>query len=98
MKPYIDNPEEMAKSQEQALNRNDKAQVSRLIDRTAESGVNDCPSQHTTEEERRVPQVPQGHLPEDIKDKMRTEAITDSCLFKEATLQAALIRVREVQP
>lgn len=36
-----------------------------------------------------------GYLPEDVKSKMRTEAISDRRLFEETTLQAAITRTRE---
>jgi hypothetical protein len=36
-----------------------------------------------------------GYLPDDVKAKMRTEAIADKRLFEETTLQAALTRSRE---
>jgi len=36
-----------------------------------------------------------GYLPDDVKSKMRTQAITDKRLFEETTVQAALTRSRE---
>ena len=36
-----------------------------------------------------------GYLPDDVKAKMRTEAITDRHLFEESALQAALTRSRK---